>query len=157
MIPCISFHLEDFNHFTIQMQNHLSRNATSPSPSYSNSSMSSHRASPPVTLSSQSILSNESDSPPTVSSPPNSPTSPLLRVSRRMLPETPKTASNRDVKSEKNCRQRSKFFAELSSRDSLDSGFFSRSTTCDSSGKKKLIQVTRDQLKRSERSSEESL
>ena len=67
----------------------------------------------------------------------NSPTSPLLRVSRRMLPETPKVSSNnRDLKSDKSCRQRSKFFAELSSRDSLDSGVFSRSTTCDSTGKR---------------------
>jgi len=57
-------------------------------------------------------------------------------VSRRMLPETPKVSSNRDLKSDKSCRQRSKFFAELSSRDSLDSGVFSRSTTCDSTGKR---------------------
>ena len=106
---------------TVQMQNAAfisCRNATSPSPSYSTSSMS-------------------SDSPPNVASPPNSPTSPMLRVSRRMLPETPKMSmmTSRDVKSfDKGCRQRSKFFSELSSRDSLDSGVFSRSTTCDSTG-----------------------
>ena len=122
---------------TVQMQNAAfisRRNATSPSPSYSTSSMSSHRTSPPA---SQSVISNESDSPPNVASPPNSPTSPMLRVSRRMLPETPKMSmmTSRDVKSfDKGCRQRSKFFSELSSRDSLDSGVFSRSTTCDSTG-----------------------
>lgn len=66
--------------------------------------------------------SEDSDSsPPTEPSPPpnsNSPppTSPILRVSRRMLPETPKSPYN----------------VWQQSRDSLDSGVYSRSTTCDS-------------------------
>ena len=69
--------------------------------------------------------SDDSDSsPPTTepSPPPNGgsssppPTSPILRVSRRMLPETPKSPYN----------------VWQQSRDSLDSGVYSRSTTCDS-------------------------
>ena len=73
--------------------------------------------------------SEDSDSsPPTEPSPPPlnggssgghsppPPTSPILRVSRRMLPETPKTPYN----------------VWQQSRDSLDSGVYSRSTTCDS-------------------------
>lgn len=72
--------------------------------------------------------SEDSDSsPPTEASPPpgngtggssspGPPTSPILRVSRRMLPETPKSPYN----------------VWEQSRDSLDSGVYSRSTTCDS-------------------------
>ena len=65
---------------------------------------------------------SDSQSPPTEPSPPplngGSPpsTSPILRPSRRMLPETPKTPYN----------------VWQQSRDSLDSGVYSRSTTCDS-------------------------
>ena len=69
--------------------------------------------------------SDDSDSsPPTTepSPPPNGssssppPTSPILRVSRRTLPETPKSPYN----------------LWQQSRDSLDSGVYSRSTTCES-------------------------
>ena len=67
--------------------------------------------------------SEDSDSsPPCETSPPPNglgsppPTSPKCRVSRRMLPETPKTPSS----------------VWEQSRDSLDSGVYSRSTTCDS-------------------------
>ena len=67
--------------------------------------------------------SEDSDSsPPCETSPPPNghlsppPSSPKCRVSRRMLPETPKTPSS----------------VWEQSRDSLDSGVYSRSTTCDS-------------------------
>lgn len=79
-------------------------------------------------ISSNPVMDPDSDSsPPTTepSPPPASssgssgskPTSPILRVSRRMLPETPKSPYN----------------VWQQSRDSLDSGVYSRSTTCDSS------------------------
>lgn len=70
--------------------------------------------------STKSSEDSDNSSPPCETSPPpngtNSPTSPKCRVSRRMLPETPKTPSS----------------VWEQSRDSLDSGVYSRSTTCDS-------------------------
>ncbi len=112
--------------------------------SYPNSTKSSPvlRASPPVLTSSHSLPSNESDSsPPTVPSPTSpgpSPASPVLRVSRRMLPEPPKRqvggsnggiplrSANGSVSGSTNPA------SGWQSRDSLDSGVYSRSTTCDS-------------------------
>ena len=78
--------------------------------SYPNSTKSSDDSdsSPPTTEPSPPPLNGGNGSPP--------PTSPILRVSRRMLPETPKSPYN----------------VWQQSRDSLDSGVYSRSTTCDS-------------------------
>ena len=79
--------------------------------SYTNSTKSSDDSdsSPPTTEPSPPPLNGNGNSPP-----PTSPT--ILRVSRRMLPETPKSPYN----------------VWQQSRDSLDSGVYSRSTTCDS-------------------------
>ena len=85
----------------------------------------------PESYSLKSSEDSDSNSPPTEPSPPPlgggvafngngssppPPTSPILRVSRRMLPEPPKTP----------------YHVWEQSRDSLDSGVYSRSTTCDS-------------------------
>ena len=96
-------------------------------PSFNNSSMSRRFSEQIDNLSypnsnKSSEVDSEDSSPPTEPSPPPiaggspPPTSPILRVSRRMLPETPKTPYN----------------VWQQSRDSLDSGVYSRSTTCDS-------------------------
>lgn len=85
----------------------FSRRFSEQNESYPNSTKSSDDSdsSPPTT---------EPSPPPNSQSPP--PSSPVLRVSRRMLPETPKSPYN----------------VWQQSRDSLDSGIYSRSTTCDS-------------------------